>query len=192
MICDSGRADPSRLRRSTASRMKASTSASAMSRSGWWSPRSVMARRRAVLTRDVSQQDDVAKPAKVLGHDHVASCAEMLDNRAASEIASGEPRRLVLLPVRQGHPQRVDLDECRAVVVVDVAASESGLARGWRSVDEDQPCDPCIYADRPSSSLERPSSTLPGTHGPVPDRRYRAQEMCRHSSRLTRAGQGRP
>jgi hypothetical protein len=54
--------------------------------------------------------------------------AQMLDNRGAYEFAC-EPRRLILLPVRQRHPERVDLDEGRAVVAVDIPASESGLAR---------------------------------------------------------------
>ena len=95
MIRDAGRAVGSRGRRSTASTMKASTSASAMSRSGWISPGSVIACRRArnrsiataaSVARTTStkvapfsmpgfEQHDVAEPGEVLGDDHVAADA---------------------------------------------------------------------------------------------------------------------
>lgn len=69
----------------------------------------------------------------------------MLDHRGGGKFPGGEPRRLVVLPVQQGHPQRVDLDESGVVVVVDVAASESGLSRrplSW-SLDRRAPT-PCL------------------------------------------------
>ena len=94
-----------------------------------------------MLTRQIFEQHDVAEPAEVLGHDDVAACVKVLHNRGACEIARDASRRFVVLPVRQRHLQRVDLDECRAVMVVDIPASERGLARRWRSVDENQPCD---------------------------------------------------
>jgi hypothetical protein len=79
----------------------------------------------------------------------------VLDDGGASEVAGDEPRRLVQLPVRQRRPQRIDLDEDRAVVVGDIPTSERGLAGGRSTVDQDEAGDLGIFADSQRDSGQR-------------------------------------